>query len=45
MGESELGEDAAAAAASNATNPMEIAQDTLLSNIKKCQELSGELDK
>ena len=46
MVESELnGAAADAAAAANTTNPTEIAQDALLSNIKKCQELSGEVDK
>ena len=38
------GAAADAAAAANTTNPTEIAQDALLSNIKKCQELSGEVD-
>ena len=42
MGENEQGE---AAAAANATNLLEIAQDALLTNIQKCQVLSGELDK
>ena len=46
MVESELhGAAADAAAAANTTNLTEIAQDALLFNIKKCQELSGEVDK
>ena len=38
------GAAANAAAAANTTNPTEIAQDALLSSIKKCQELSAEVD-
>ena len=38
------GAAANAAAAANTTNPMEIAKQALLSSVKKCQELSTEVD-
>ena len=43
MAENEQGE--AAGTAAHVTNPLETVQADLLSNIQKCQALSGDLDK